>query len=174
MKRTFADGAVAIDEDLAHHPIVRTLPAVTAQSVYANMLRREIAPGLRALGFRGSGSKFVLPRVDWWQIVAFQKDYHSDAEHIRFTVNLTVANKAAWAADREYEPSLPVSPSGNTSYWYETEKRIRLGNLMPPRGEDRWWDVIAGVPTDPVAELVVSAIERRALPWFRTECAAAE
>ena len=133
------------------------------------MLRQEGAPKLRALGFLGSGAKFVLPSPDWWQIVAFQKDRYSDTERILFTVNLTVANKAAWAADRDYEPSIPESPSGNTSYWFETEKVIRLGPLLPPHHEDRWWDVIAGVPTGPVAELVTSYIERYALPWFRKE-----
>ena len=133
------------------------------------MLRGEIAPRLRALGFLGSSGKFVLPSPDWWRIVGFQKDRYSDPEHVRFTVNLTVANKAAWAADREYEPSLPASPSGNTSYYFDTDKVIRLGPLLPPRHEDRWWDVIPGVPTDPVAELVTSYIERYALPWFQTE-----
>ena len=142
---------------------------VTAQSVYATMLRLGVAPRLRALGFLGSGSKYLLPSPEWWQIVAFQKDRHSDPEHVRFTVNLTIANKAAWSADREYEPSLPVSPSGNTTYYFDTERLIRLGELLPPRHEDRWWDVIPGVPTDPVAELVTSAIERYGLAWLRTE-----
>lgn len=133
------------------------------------MHRLEIAPRLRALGFVGSGGKYVLPSPDWWQVVGFQKDRYSDAEHVRFTVNLTIANKAAWAADREYEPSIPASPSGNSSSWFDTEKVIRLGPLLPPHHEDRWWDVIAGVPTDPVAELVASYIQRFALPWFQTE-----
>jgi hypothetical protein len=146
-----------------------TGPVVTAQAIYADMLREVITPRLRALGFKGSGPSYVLPDDDWWLIVAFQKKFYSRADWMSFTVNLTVANKAAWANDRGYEPTLPIRPSGNTSYLFGTEKVIRLGNLMPPRGEDRWWELEPQRPSKPAAMQVGSAIERLAIPWLRAQ-----
>jgi uncharacterized protein DUF4304 len=141
--------------------------AVTAQAVYADMLRSEIAPRMRSLGFTGSGPAFVLPDDDRWLIVAFQKDRYSRADGVRFTVNLTVADKATWAADRRYEPSLPVRPSGNARYVIGTATVIRLGTLMPPRGEDRWWEIGPARPSGPAARRVLNAIEAHALSWLR-------
>jgi hypothetical protein len=150
---------------------MRTGRAGTAQAVYADMLRAEIAPRLRTLGFKGSGSAYVLPDDESWLIVGFQKDRYSRADCVRFTVNLTRANKQAWAADREYEPSLPVRPSGNSADLFGTSKVIRLGNLMPPRGEDRWWEIGPNRPSKRAATRIGDAIERLAVAWLRDETA---
>ena len=139
---------------------------VTAQTVFAVMLRSQITPRLRTLGFEGSGPSFVLPDEVRWLILAFQKDRSIRADCVRFTVNLTVADKQAWSDARRYEPSLPVRPSGNVHYVLGEAKVIRLGNLMPPRGTDRWWDVGPTRPSGPAARRVLNAIERLALPWF--------
>ena len=140
---------------------------VTAQAVYTEMLRSEIAPRLRALGFKGSGPSFVLPDEARWLIVAFQKDRYSRADWVRFTVNLTVADKAAWADARQYEPTLPVRPSGTVRYTLGDAKVIRLGNLMPPSGGDRWWEVGPNRASGPASRQVLDAIERLALAWLR-------
>jgi hypothetical protein len=153
----------------AHDLAMVTEPVETAQTIYAAMLRTVVAPRLRALGFKGSGSSYVLPDDDWWLIVAFQKNRYSGPEWVSFTVNLTVANKAAWAADREMELTLPIHPSGNTSYLFGTEKLIRLGNLMPPRGEDRWWEVGPSNSSELAALQVGNAIERLAIPWLQAQ-----
>ncbi len=141
----------------------------TAQATYTDMLRLEVAPRLRALGFTGSGSSFVLPADDWWQVVGFQKDRHSRADRVRFTVNLTVAGKAAWATERARDPSLPGRPSGNTRY--AAASVTRLGLLLPPRHEDQWWEVVPGTSTTATATRISDAIERHALPWFRDHSA---
>jgi hypothetical protein len=146
-----------------------TANAVTAQSVFAEMLRTEIAPHLRGLGFKGSGRSYVLPDDERWLIVAFQKDYYSRADCVRFTVNLAVANKRAWNEARVTAPGLPRRPSGNAHYWEDQSGGvIRLGNLMPPDGQDRWWEVGPGRPSGPQAKRILLAIERLAIPWFRT------
>jgi hypothetical protein len=139
----------------------------TAQAAYADMLRTAVAPRLRALGFKGSSLPYVLPDDDWWLIVGFQKSYHSTADSARFTVNLTAANKAAWAAGREQAPWLPLRPSGNLSYRFG--KVVRLGGLMPPAHGDLWWEIGPGIATEPVALQVVGAIERHGLPWLRSQ-----
>ena len=93
----------------------------TAQAAYVEMMRTAIAPQLRALGLRGSSPSFVLPDDDWWLLVGFQKSYYSTADSVRFTVNLTAANKAAWAAGREQEPWRAAPPE------WKRELPVRAG-----------------------------------------------
>jgi len=130
------------------------------------MLRDEIAPRLRAVGLRGSGSAYLLPDADRWLIVGFQKHPVSRADCVEFTVNLVVASKLSWAEDRDYEPSLPIRPGAR--YAGNTVNVVRLGELMPPRGDDRWWRVAPTRPTRAVATRVGNAIEHLAIPWLRT------
>jgi hypothetical protein len=143
----------------------------TAQAVFADMLRTEIAPRLRGLGYKGSGSSYVLPDDDRWLIVAFQKNYYSRKDCVRFTVNLTVADKRDWSEARVETPSLPFRPSGNAHYMETEMAVIRLGNLMPPDGQDRWWKVGPRRPGGQPAKRILKAIERLAIPWFQTGAA---
>jgi hypothetical protein len=140
----------------------------TAQAIYNDMLRTAIAPRLRALGFKGSGASYVLADDRRWLIIGFQKDRYSRADCVRFTVNLTAADKAVWAEAHAEKPWLPRRPSGNSHYFEAEPGVIRLGNLMPPHGEDRWWEVGPRRPSGPAATRVLRAIERLALPWFRS------
>ena len=135
------------------------------------MLRTEIGPRLRSFGFKGSAPSYVLPDDERWLIVAFQKDRYSRADCVRFTVNLTVARKREWANGRANAPWLPLRPSGNAHYMQAGHVVIRLGNLMPPDGQDRWCEVGPSRPSGPAARRVLRAIERLAIPWFRTGAA---
>jgi hypothetical protein len=141
---------------------------VTAQETYAAMLREQVAPRLRALGFLGSGSAYRLPDEAVWRRLGFQKDRYSTAEAVRFTVNLSVADKARWAAARVREPWIGARPSGNTRYALpaETFRAVRIGQLMPGR-RDTWWEVVAGRDTTRLAAEVAAAIAAYALPWLR-------
>ncbi|NJD29743.1 MAG: DUF4304 domain-containing protein [Chloroflexi bacterium] len=140
----------------------------TAQGTFRDMLRLEIAPGMRALGFKGSGGRYVLPDDQRWQVVAFQRNRYSRADYLTFTVNLTVADRAAWAQTRSDQMWLPEAPSGNTTYPVDKTIVIRLGNLMPPGGEDRWWEVIPSRTTAQVSSEILRAIETRGIPWLQT------
>jgi hypothetical protein len=140
--------------------------ARTAQAQFADMLRLEIGPGLRSLGFKGSGGRYVLPDDDSWLLVAFQKDRYNRADLARFTVNLTSVDKETWADARATQPWLPEQPSGSTHYPVEGTRVIRLGSLLP-RGEDRWWAVATSRDTTRVAAEILAAIEGAGLPWLR-------
>jgi hypothetical protein len=133
------------------------------------VLRTEVGPRLRALGFVGSGSSFVLPNDESWLVVGFQKDLYSTASSVRFTVNLSKVRKAAWAEFREENPSLARRPSGNTDYFADSFESIRLGFLMPPCRFDRWWQVKDAHPNARVAAQIATAIERLGVPWLRTQ-----
>ena len=137
----------------------------TAQVIYAGMLRLQVAPRLRALGFTGSGAAYVFRDDQRWLIVGFQKDRHSTADSVRFTVNLTTADKHAWTQARAEQDWLPERPGGNAIY--PRANTIRLGALMPPDGRDRWWEVGARYASGSAAAQVLAAIEQFALPWLR-------
>jgi uncharacterized protein DUF4304 len=72
---------------------------VTAQDVYRDMLRTHNAPRLRGLGFMGSGATYVLPDDARWLLLGFQQR-NIRADCVRFTVNLSVADKETWDSAR--------------------------------------------------------------------------
>jgi hypothetical protein len=137
---------------------------MTAQEAFTKMLKQEVAPALRRLGFKGSGQRYELASDTHWAIVGFQKFSWSNQERIEFTLNITVAGKDEWGRAREERPYLPAKPSANTGGgvgWRE-----RIGNLMP-ENEERRWAVTTDHPTEPVAGDVVGAIRDFALPAMR-------
>ena len=149
----------------------------TAQVAYSALHREQIAPRLREIGFTGSSGTYLLPDDEWWRVVAFQKSWYSDRDSISFTVNLSLAAKDEWAAFGRGRRH-PGSAASGVGYW------VRLGNLMPPDGEDRWWDighdvVAGGIGANPllaataeldatenVARDVLDSLKRFGLPWL--------
>jgi hypothetical protein len=137
------------------------------REAYAAMHRNDIAPRLRELGFKGSAGTYVLPDEEWWRVVAFQKDRYSTRDWVRFTVNLALAAKDEW----ERYASPKTHPGGGI---HGVGYHIRLGNQMPPRGEDRWWEIgedplfktAKPKPTHVIGRQVVAAIERFGIPWL--------
>jgi hypothetical protein len=134
---------------------------MTAQEAFTKMLKQEVAPALRRLGFKGSGQRYELPSVTHWAIVGFQKFSWSDQQRVEFTLNITVVGKDAWARAREKRPYLSAKPSANVGGGVGWEERI--GNLMPKNEEQRW-AVTPDRPTESVAGDVVGAIRDFALP----------
>jgi hypothetical protein len=139
----------------------------TAQESFKTMMRDEIAPALRELGFKGSGQRFELPNQDFWALLGFQKSVWSDSAELRFTINVTVASRAAWAAARKSRTYLPERPSANT-YYGDFTWQARIGQLAPTKA-DLWWTVKGGKSTRAVADEVVAAIRERALPALQRE-----
>jgi uncharacterized protein DUF4304 len=130
------------------------------------MLRTQIAPRLRSLGFKGSGAVYVLPDDARWLLIGFQKTYYSRADCVRFTVNLTAADKVMWDEARRRFDWLGIRPTGNSDF-APYSRMIRLGNLMPPNGSDRWWEIGPRRPSKPAASRILKAIESLAVPWLR-------
>lgn len=131
------------------------------------MVSSGIRPRLRALGFRGSGTTFVLPSKSHHALLGLQKSAFSDRDALKFTVNITVAAVAAWEAARTAKPRLPEKPAANTLYgsfiW-----QSRIGRLLPA-GQDHWWWLAADDDWRPVADEVVQAIESFGLPAMKEQ-----
>lgn len=138
----------------------------SAQVTFAAMLRDELAPRLRQLGFKGSGQAFSIPDDERWIHIGFQKSAWSDADAVRFTANVTVASKAEWDRMRQERTHLPAKPAPNTFYGsFVWQKRI--GHLLPG-GEDHWWSIGSDLSEAPrVAALVAAAIHDHVLPAIR-------
>jgi Domain of unknown function (DUF4304) len=143
------------------------LAVQTAQDTYAAMLKTLIAPGLRAVGFKGSGQNYRLPSDDYWAMLGFQKSTSSDASHVRFTGNVVVVSRSGWDAVRAESPHLPERPTA-TTYWGTFVWQKRIGELLPG-GEDLWWEVEAGSDAAELADAIVWAIRDYVLPAMKRQ-----
>jgi hypothetical protein len=139
----------------------------SAQDTFKRMMREQIAPELRALGFKGSGQRFVLPSESHWALLGFQRSAWGDARRGSFTINLTVVSKEAWEQTRSEWPHRSSIPAAN-SYEGIPAWEDRIGSLMP-ENRDQWWEVAAGESTELVARDVVTAVELYALPEMRRQ-----
>jgi hypothetical protein len=137
----------------------------TAQEEFRAMVRRWVGPGLRELGFKGSGQAFWLPSDDFFVVLGFQKSLSSDAARVRFTVNVSVISKAAWENERRERTYLPEKPSANTYYGVPWQKRI--GELVPWLAGDPWWSLDAGQGGEDTAAEIVGVIRESVLPAIR-------
>jgi hypothetical protein len=143
------------------------LAVQTAQDTYAAMLKTLIAPGLRAVGFKGSGQNYRLPSDDYWAMLGFQKSTSSDASHVRFTGNVVVVSRSGWDAIRAESPHLPERPTA-TTYWGTFVWQKRIGALLPG-GEDLWWEVEAGSDAAELADAILWAIRDYVLPAMQRQ-----
>ncbi len=112
----------------------------TAQERFTAMLRDEVAPRLRAMGFKGSGQNFALPSESHWSLLGFQRSAFSDKDKVAFTINLTVVGRRNWeeGSRRAWPTQPPRTPGANWglppmleqmfggAYWHS-----RIGLLMP-------------------------------------------
>jgi uncharacterized protein DUF4304 len=138
------------------------------------MLRDRIAPGLRELGFRGSGQNFSLPSETHWALLGFQRSAWSDSRHLKFTVNATVVRRTSWQKGYEEfsyiseHPSASLGLIGTTAEAIEGYWWTRIGQLMPG-GKDHWWDIGANVDLPELADEVVTSIRDFMLPAMRQQ-----
>jgi hypothetical protein len=93
----------------------------TALDIFRLMMREEIAPGIRRMGFKGSGQSFILPSETHWVLLGFQKSTTSNANAVRFTVNVTAASRRAWTQAR-------------SEHSYLGERRARTSLTATSRG----------------------------------------
>lgn len=137
----------------------------TAQDHFRSMVKEELAPQLRRMGFRGSGARFELPSDTHWLLLGLQKSTSSTADEVRFTVNLSAVDRQAWAAKYETDAWIGEKPSANVRGPLTTWQR--LGILVS--GTDTWLSVRANGPTAEVVGTVVDGIRNHGVPWLRAQ-----
>lgn len=129
-----------------------------AQDEFSRMLRDEIAPALRRLGFKGSGCNYTPPDPDFYLLLGFQGDKYNTAEEVTFTVNLAVISKQEWENGWEWWWSKVPTATVN----HPVGQYMRLGHLMPQKRD--WWEITVGGSTPDLAAEVVDAIQRYGIP----------
>ncbi|WP_084965824.1 DUF4304 domain-containing protein [Thermoactinospora rubra] len=102
----------------------------SAQEAFRVMLRDEIAPALRELGFVGSGQIYRLPDDRHWARLGFQKSAFSMWEQVSFTINLSVVSKELWE-QRRSAGRLPARPAPSTFYGPWMWQRRRCPDHVP-------------------------------------------
>ncbi|MBO0822800.1 MAG: DUF4304 domain-containing protein [Actinobacteria bacterium] len=136
-----------------------------APELFKRVLANRWAPALRDLGFKGSGRLFVLPDDRDWVMLGFQSSSASNAEWVKFTINLLVVGKQAWEEARERSPYLSAKPSPNTLGPHRYEQRI--GFLT--HGSDHWWRLYASQDTEPLVAEILVVLRDVAVPRLRQE-----
>jgi hypothetical protein len=136
---------------------------MTAQDVFFAMLKKQVAPALRGLGFKGSGQVYVWPSDEFWALLGFQRSRSSDAKELQFTMNLSVGSKTAWAEARVGRESwMPERPTPNIRCGPPMSEQ-RIG-LLRPNHLDKWWRISADSDTKKLAQEVVENISDFAMP----------
>jgi hypothetical protein len=103
---------------------------------YDQMMRRVIGPVLGRIGFTGTAREFRYGSRGQFGVVAWQKD----GRYVRRQI---------------------LSFTANVNYWCGAD---RIGSLMPVPAKDTWWQITGGQPYEPIAESVITAVHRYALP----------
>jgi len=115
-----------------------------AQDLFRIMLRDQVAPELRRLGFKGSGQRYDLRTEGGdFGMLAFQKDAGSTGAYVRFTINLVVVRRSGSVGWRDHVGSLLDDP------------------------HDHWWTIRVGDDVSAVADHVLWVSRERALPELR-------
>lgn len=159
-------------ESAAGRAATGTLPPVNALQLFDEMLRTQVAPGLRALGLRGSGKNFSLPNGNGdHALLGFQKDKWNTAEVCRFTANTAFHSQQGWQQARTREPWLPASPTPHDMAPRGWQQRV--GFLLDPP-HDHWWTIRIADDVAAIADHVVAVVREAVLPQLRARLAGTE
>ncbi len=139
---------------------------ITVQEKFKELLKNSVAPGLRENGLKGSGQAYSIKSDDYWALIGLQKSMYSDSQSLKFTINIYVVSKQQWEEGREKYSYFPKKPSANTKWqigWSE-----RIGSLMPAK-LDHWWEFNSQTNESELAQQVVEAISKYAVPAMQSK-----
>jgi hypothetical protein len=124
---------------------------MTAQDVYKSLLRDQVGPALRGLGYLGSGRNWRLVGPEGnAAYLNFQADRYSTPAEVGFTVNLDVWPTRSWEwYSRCCWGSSGAPAQKRPSNGHPAPFSSRIGHLDPTRRTDHWWTVRA--ERDPTA-----------------------
>lgn len=98
-------------------------------------------------------------------MLGFQSSMASNADSVKFTINLLVVGKQDWDDARQRSPHLSAIPSPNTLGLHRYAQRV--GQLT--HGRDHWWRLYASHDPEPLVAEVTAALREVALPTLRRE-----
>src|SRR5262252_4164422 len=121
------------------------------------VIRLDLGPTLKGLGFKKSGRSFYRHVDKILQIVNVQSSQRNYAGRGTFTINLGVFYPAV-----SKTRGLSVS---KTPKEYDSTLRTRIGKLLPG-GLDHWWEVDSGTRISALAEEINRAVVDQGVPWL--------
>jgi hypothetical protein len=130
---------------------------VRAQEAFDALVRAGVGPFLKERGFRRTRFNFHRQVSGNWQVVNLQKSAFSDAQDVRFTVNLGVALERLRGGVFDW-------PDGKRPPESRCHLRERLGFVMS--GRDVWWTVSPDTDVVALAETITLGLERYGVPWL--------
>jgi hypothetical protein len=151
------------------------------------MIRTLFAPGMRRMGFVGSGQAYRLEVDEYWAQAGIQRSTGSPAQAVLFTINFSVVSTRDWERYRQLFPGVGVRPSPNVAWgsgpwgrcWWKRigelmivgGHRYPFGNPWFPAGEP-WLSFRADQPFDLVADEALEAVREFGLPALLAQVAA--
>ncbi len=122
------------------------------------IIREELAPLLREVGFRKKARNFHREHADRIDVINVQASRHNDASSAKFTVNVGVY----YPAIAEMSDALPVKGAPKE---YDCTVHSRIGAL----GEDRrdfWWTIEPSSDDASIAKDLAQNVRVYCVPWF--------
>jgi hypothetical protein len=169
-RRNRPDDSLPSSSDRAATQDADTTTSLTAQEVYAQLMKDRIAPLLRTNGLIGSGGRFSLKSETHWALLGFQKSAYSDRSEVRFTVNVLVVRRDEWNELVVREPHHGPNPTPTITYPAPVRNE-RIGQLTEDRA-DKWWRINPGQDLGLLMSDLQSDLLESALPWMRQQIAA--
>jgi hypothetical protein len=138
--------------------VLRVEDRVDVKDVFKQMMRDEVAPELRRLGFTGSGVNYTLPHPELYLLLHFQAEDADEPGSLMVTINISMMNKVEYEEGRQsFFPRRPTAAS-----LFPLGRQFRIGALMGH--VDKWWEISADQPTETTSSQLVNAVEEFALP----------
>lgn len=145
----------------------RTPPA-KATDLFKQIVKDQWAPVLRHEGLKGSGRVFVLPDDHDWAMLGFQSSTSSNAEWVKFTMNLLVVGKDEYEDVRTRASYLSERPSPNVVGGPHRYLE-RVGRMT--HGVDHWWYLRANDDSSALILEIAAVLRDVAVPKLREQIA---
>ena len=131
------------------------------------MVDRELAPGLRELGFGAIGGRFGMEVNRHWAEVTVIESRSMLEHSVRFTLRLSMLCRDEWSAQLRVRPYYPTrAPGGGARMDWEAP----IGQLVVVGGYqigELWWEIEAGQPFQSLAQEVLSTVRNFGIPAIR-------
>jgi Domain of unknown function (DUF4304) len=139
----------------------------TAQDVFKTMLRQQIAPALRKMGFKGSGNNYEMARDEYRIQIQLQRSTWSTRDSVQFDANVSVFHlptRVLFNEENRKARQLGKAMEGTEQVFHP-----RLSQMARPNTSEFAWIVRPDEPSEPVANDFVECVRLYFLPVVEEE-----
>lgn len=135
----------------------------SAQDWFRLMVDMNLAPGLRALGFAGTGRRFRMEIDRHWAEISLDQAASLTTGRVRFTLHLRVLARDEWTEQLRVRPYYPAAARPTLHTTWESP----IGGVVYVAGHpigELWWELEVGQPFDSLAQEILDALHHFGLP----------